>query len=1012
MKNYNFKNTLPYLIAIALLMMIAMWFFNPALKGYAIVQNDIIQSKGMTNDINAFRDTMTVEPHWTNGMFSGMPSTQISVSEQGHFTREIRKVLHLWMPEHIGQLFLLMAGFFFMALCMRVNVWIATVGAIAYGFSSFFIISIEAGHVNKVWAIVFIAPIVGSFILAYRGFLKWGILLSGFFMMLQLGSNHVQITYYTAMILSILGIYFLVKAIREKAYKNFGIATFGILALYGIAAMSTAANLLPTFEYTAETTRGKNNVTITPTLESNADNSTSGLDRDYIVQWSLGKSETATLFNPYAKGAHFVAIGNGELNERLQEMDEFNSEERQFIANSVQYYGDQPFTSGPVYIGSLVFLLAILGLFFIDSGIKWAFLAVALLSLFLAWGKNMMWFTDLFLDYVPMYSKFRAVTMILIILELAMPILMILMLHQLWQHRDNILSKKPLFLGITGGLFGLLTVLTLSPNLIGMTSQEERAKQANPQEVIFDEIARQVQMIPPQQLVQYGIQNPNDQQEIMNFVMQVTESQVQAFERNFPSLITFRKMIYNSYGTRSLVFVFLGLVLILLHLFIPSINRYVMTGGLGLLIAIDLIGINLIFMPNKGDDSNGEETVYAKWTPWEEQRYPHTPKPSDLQILEAEMAANPALQQRVAKAENSAKQFANEQEYSLRGKRNYIENKRFMAYRSATRHRMVDYDDPVFSSSRAAYFHESVGGYHGAKLQRYQNLIEFNYLPFDRSILNMLNVKYLVRGGQVEMNAGAMGNVWLATDLYTAKDENDEILNLGKRYFLNNETNDWILVVNDEKKKETEVYARERIYLVKGQDSIQLRWPDGLNKSDIAYFVEDARGKREWIPQLTFESDEFDSFKSLIRMEVKHNFSPNKLTIIPAESVKNVRTKGYNGQGSVALTKHQLNHLTYAFDSQDEQLVVFSEMYYKPGWTAFVDGKEVDHLRVNYVLRGLVVPAGKHTIEFKINDSTYQKGLVFARISSWVLLLLLFGAAAWDLKKTISSRKGSNSENQ
>ena len=1007
MKYINFKKSLPYLVALALLMAIAMWFFNPALKGYAIVQNDIIQSKGMSNDINAFRDTMTVEPHWTNGMFSGMPSTQISVSEQGHFTREIRTMLHLWLPEHIGQLFLLMAGFFFMALCMRINVWIATVGAIAYGFSSFFIISIEAGHVNKVWAIVFIAPLVGSFILAYRGFLKWGILLSGFFMMLQLGSNHVQITYYTAMVLSILGIYYLIKAIREKAFKTFGIATFGILALYGVAAMSTAANLLPTFEYTAETTRGQNKVTITPTLESNAENSTSGLDRDYIVQWSLGKSETATLFNPYAKGAHSVAIGNGELGDQLQEMEDFNSEERQFIANSVQYYGDQPFTSGPVYIGGLVLFLAILGLFFIDSGIKWAFLAVALLSLFLAWGKNMMWFTDLFLDYVPMYSKFRAVTMILIILELAMPALMILMLHQLWQNRENILLKRKLFLGITGGLFGLLIIFSMSPNMIGMTSEQERAKQANPQEIIFDEIARQVQSIPPQQLAQYGIQNPNDQNEIMDFVMQVTESQVQAFERNFPSLLTFRKMIYNSYGTRTIIFVLFGLGLILLHLFIPSINRKVMIGGLGVLIAIDLIGINLIFMPNKGDDS-GEETVYAKWTPWEEQRYPHTPKPTDLQILEAEMSLNPSVEQGVAKAENSAKQFADEKEFSLRGKRNYIENKRFMAYRSATRHRMVDYDDPVFSSSRAAYFHESIGGYHGAKLRRYQNLIEFNYLPYDRSILNMLNVKYLVRGGQVEMNSGAMGTVWLAKDIYVAKDENDEILNLGKRYFLNNETADWTLLVNDEKHKETEVYARERIFLVKGKDSIQLRWPDGLSKGEVAYFVEDARGKREWVPQATFENDELNSFTSLIRMEVKHNFSPSKMTIIPAEFKQVINKNGYSGSGNVSLTKHQLNHLTYAFDSPKEQLVVFSEMYYKPGWKAYIDNKEVEHIRVNYVLRGLVVPAGKHTIEFKINDSTYQQGLTLARISSWFLLLLIAGTALWDLKNKVSKKEESS----
>lgn len=999
MTRINFKKSLPYLISIAVIMAISMWFFNPALNGYAIIQNDIIQSKGMSNDISAFRDTMHVEPLWTNGMFSGMPSIQISVAEQGNFTREIRKMLYLGMPEHIGQVFLLMMGFLFMTLCMRINIWIATVGAIAYGFSSFFVISIEAGHVNKVWAIAFLAPIVGSFILAYRGYLKWGILLSGFFMMLQLGSNHVQITYYTAFVLAALGIYFLVSAIMKKSFKTFGIATVGILAMYALAALSTAANLFTTGEYTAETTRGKNNLTITPTLESNANNKTSGLDRDYIVQWSLGKSETATLLNPYAKGGHSVMIGNGELSDRLKEMDEFNSEERQFIANSVQYYGDQPFTSGPVYIGGIVLMLAIIGLFFIDSGIKWAFLSVALLSLFLAWGKNMMWFTDLFLDHVPMYSKFRAVTMILIVLEFAMPALLVLMLHQLWENRENILAKKAQFLGVTGGLTAILLFLTFSPDTIGMTSEAERAKISNPKEAIFQEVAQQVQMIPPQQLVQYGVQNPNDQTEVMNFIMQVTEAQTQAFERSFPSLITFRKMIYNDYGVRTLLFVIFGLGLVLLYLFVPSVNRYVMIGGLGILIAIDLISVNLIFMPNKGEEGSGGELVYEKWTPKEEQRYPHTPKPTDIQILEAEMAENPALANRVNNAERKAKQFADEQEYSMRGKRNYVENERFRAYKASTRHRMVDYDDPVFSSSRASYFHESVGGYHGAKLQRYQNLIEFNYLPYDRSVLNMLNVKYIVRNGQVERNPGAMGTVWLANDVYLAQNEDDEILNLGKRYQLTPESEDWQLLVNDEAKKSAQVYARERIYLVRGKDSVQLRWPDGLSRGDQAYFVEDANGRREWIPKITYENDEFNSFKSLVKLDVQHNFSPAKMTIIPNEYSSLVKKNGYTGKGNVELIKHQLNHLTYSFESNEEQLVVCSEIFYKPGWTAFIDGKEVDHLRVNYVLRGLVVPSGKHTIEFKVNDSTYKNGLQYARVSSWIMILLLLGAAALELKK-------------
>lgn len=998
MNKFNLKKSYPYLIAVAILMALSMWFFHPALSGYAIVQNDIIQSKGMANDIIAFRDTTGVEPLWTNGMFSGMPSNQISVKEQGNFNKELRQVLTLGLPEHIAQLFLMMLGFLFLGLSMRINVWVSTVGAIAFGFSSFYIISIEAGHVNKVWAIAFIAPIVASFIMAYRGQIKWGLILSAFFMMMQLASNHVQISYYTAIILAVLGIYFLVDTFKTKNYKVFGIATAGLLIAYAVAALSTAANLLPTQEYASATTRGVNQITITPTNEP-IDKATAGLDREYIVAWSLGKSETATLFNPYAKGGHSTMIGRGELAERLQESDNFNSQEKQFIANSVQYYGDQPFTSGPVYIGGLVLLLALIGLFFIQSGIKWAFFAVALLSLFLAWGKNLMWLSDFFIDYVPMYSKFRAVTMILIVLEFAFPVLLILILNQFWINKERIIEQKKKFLIVTGAGVVLTLILAFSPDLVGMKSQAEREKLNNGAEAMYAEIAREVYSMPAEQLMQYGVENPNDPKELSMFIEQVTNMQVESFESNFPSLISFRKMVFTSYGLRTFLFVLFGLGLIALYLFVPSINRYVMIGGVGALIAIDLISINLIYMPNTGEEGTGDEMIYEKWTKWEEQKYPHTPRPADIRILEAEMAANPKLEARVKKAEQTAASFAAEQEFTMRGKRNYVENERFRAYRAMTRHRVADYDENIFNTARTSYFHEAIGGYHGAKLKRYQNLIDFGYLPFDRAVLNMLNVKYLIRGGQVEANSGAMGNTWLTKSVFIAENENDEILQLGKRYALENHSPDWTLVVNDKKFTTTDVYARERIFFVKGTDSIPIQWPDGLAKGDTAFYVQDANGRKNWIPKIAMDADDKNSFSKLITLVVIHNFSPANLTIIPQDEKEKVEVKGYSGEGAIRLVKHQLNHLTYEFESSSEQLAVFSEMYYKAGWTAFIDGKEVDHLRVNYVLRGLPVPAGKHKIEFKINDSTYKKGLSIARIASWFVYLLLIGGVVSELAR-------------
>lgn len=999
-KKIDFKKIFPHLIALVIFILIAMWFFNPALKGFSINQNDIQQGIGMGNDIAGQYELEKVDPMWTNGMFSGMPANQISIKEHGNLNKPLRKALYLWLPDHIGQLFLLMAGFFFMACCLRINVWVSTVGAIAFAFSTFLIISIEAGHVNKVWAIIFMAPLVGSFVLTYRGYLKWGLILSAFFMSKQLYSNHVQITYYTAIILSILGVYYLVKSIKKGTLKNFIIGTIGLFAVYILGAAGNAASLLLTSEYTAETTRGTNQVTITPNNEPIA-KGTSGLDRDYIVSWSLGKSETATLFNPYAKGGHSIAIGGGELAEKLKDADDFNNEQKQFIAQNVQYYGDQPFTSGPVYIGALVFVLALLGLFFIKSGVKWAFFAIALLSLFLAWGKNMMWFSDLFIDFVPLYSKFRAVTMILVVLELVMPVLMILLLQQLYEHREEILKYKiPFAIGV-GALTLIMGVLAFAPNTIGMTSEAERERMNSLEEVTRQQIVQQVAAMPAEQLIQYGVADPNDEAQVNQLITMATQNQVQSFENNLPALLSFRKMIYTDYGKRSLMFIILGLGVILLYMFIPKIPKLAFVGALGALIAIDLIPINLIYMPNTEND-RGE---YDKWLPWEEQRYPHSPKSSDNKIMEAEMQINPKLAEKIKQLEKTARNFANDQNWTSLGVSRYVDNEKFRALTSATRYRVADLDDQIFNSARTSFFHESIGGYHGAKLKRYQNLIDFGYLPFDRAILNMMNVKYIVRDGNVEINPGAMGTVWLANDLYIAENENDEILKLGKTYSLKKEITDYDLLVNDQKIEAQDVFAGERIFLVKDKDSLKIQWPDGLAKGDTAYFVRDVNGRTNWVPKIALDSDNLNSFTTLLSLVVKENFNAKNLTILPKEFADKVNEKNFSGEGKIELTAHKLDHLTYTYTSNDEQLAVFSEMYYKPGWKAYVDGKEAEILRVNYVLRGLLVPAGKHEIVFKVNKDTHSQGVVIARISSWLIYLLLIGGLVHEFLKRREKEK-------
>jgi hypothetical protein len=1005
MKSYLTK-FIPHIVGILLFIIVASLYGKPVFDGYGVNQADVVNHKGMANDIVAFREVHdNKEPLWTDGMFGGMPATQISVAEQGNFNAIYTKILSLGLPHPADVLFLYFIGFFILALCFRVNPWIAVVGALVFGFSSYYIIIIEAGHNSKSFAIAYMAPVIGAFYLAYRRNLVWGVLLSMFFMMMQIGANHLQITYYLGFLLVALGVHELIHAWCKKEMKRFGMATIGVLFAYALAGLSTSANLFTTSEYAKETIRGKNNLTITPDLKSNSHLATDGLDKDYITQWSYGKSESLTLMIPYAKGGETTLIGNGEFAEKLRDSD-LTRTEKEFVSNSLQYWGDQPFTSGPVYVGALTFLLAVLGLFFIQSSIKWPLFIITLLTLFLSWGKNMMWLTNLFLDYLPMYSKFRAVTIILVILELCIPILAILFLHQLFENKSTIVAQKKKFFIVSGSALAIVLFLAASPSITGLFSTSEMDKMSDPQLFIGQEVRQQIKRIPAEQLAQYGVQNPNNPQEVEQFTLAVIDQQVTAYENNIPALKSFRGSIFSGDTMRSFGFMLFGLLLILLYLLSNSINKYIMLSGVGALMVFDLVSFDLKYLGQEGKDGVGGTVQYKHWIPMEEKLYPHTPKESDLQILESEMARNPELSDRVNQVAQQAERYAREKEFTRTGKTNYVQRERFRVYREMTRFRVADYTDPMFSSSRAAYFHRSLGGYHGAKLQRYQNLIEFDFIPYDQQIVNMLNTKYIVQqtgqGPAVRENPKALGNAWLTKKLIQVETEDEEILHLGKKYTISAENN-WKLRVNDDLISSGVVYGREEVIAYQGADSVLVQWPDGLAPSEKAFLVQDVNGNVNWIPEVVASLDTLNSFTKLVSLEVIHNFVPAQMTIINNEYKDFVSNSDYTAEGTINLVDHRLDYLKYEFNSQTEQLAVFSEIYYPAGWRAKIDGKEVEHLRVNYILRGLKVPAGNHIIEFELNDDTYQKGITVARISSWLVLLILIGGVVFQLYRTKKS---------
>jgi hypothetical protein len=861
---------------------------------------------------------------------------------------------------------------------------------VAFGLSTYSIILLEVGHVTKLFAIVFMAPVVGAFILAYRRNLLWGIILSAVFMALELGSNHVQITYYLGFILLAIGIYEFIEAIRYKTYKKFAFATIGILAAYGLAAMTGAANLLPTQKYAEQSIRGANDLSISPDLTSNHTNSTDGLDKDYVTGWSYGKSESLTFFIPFAKGGKTVAIGNGNYTDKLMNSD-FSKEEKEYINGSNQYWADQPGTSGPVYFGALTFLLAVLGMFFIKSPIKWPLFAVSVLTLLLSWGKNLMWFTDFFLEHVPLYNKFRAVTIILVVMQVTIPLLAMLFLNELWKNKEAILEQKKKFFIISGAFLGFMLLLIASPSLTGLNSQAEKDQLQNADVQIESSIRSQIAQMSAEQLQQYGV-NPNDKEGLEQFIQKVTQQQVESFQNNFPALKSFRTSIFREDATRSFLFMAIGLILVLLIMRSKSTsNQYFLLGGIGLLILIDMTSVDLKFL-NQDEYDNRDE--FKQWMPADYRMYPLAPNTSDEQILGQEMSTNPALENAVIKAEQDAIAYTREKEFSPEAKRNYIQNERFRAYNRMTHFRVVDLTENVFNSSRASYFHESIGGYHGAKLRRYQNMIEFGYLPSNQTILGMLNTKYIVQGTveqpNVRINPSALGNAWLVPSIEYVKNSNEAILSLGNRYKIDAKNN-WNIYVNDEKKNNTTVYGRENIFGVKGQDTVRFNWPNGLTAGVKASYVRDVNGSVNWVPAMTLENDTANSFETIVNMEVTYSFQPKDVAVVLDEYKSYLGKDTFTAQGTVELVKSDLNDLKYNFNSSSDQLVVFSEVYYPIGWKVTIDGKDAEYIPVNYILRGIKVPAGKHTIEFNFVDETYNTGLIIARISSWLIILLLIG---------------------
>jgi hypothetical protein len=682
LKSADFSKVLPYAAALAVFFIIIAIYFYPVLEGKKLSASDMVHFKGMSKEIVDYREKTGEEALWTNNMFGGMPAYQISVKYSKNLMNDVHRIIRLGFHLPIGMVIIYLLGFYFLLLVLKINPWLSLAGAIAFAFSSYFFIIFEAGHTSKAYAIGYMAPVLASVILTYRGKYILGPILAAFFISLEILSGHPQITYYLLILLLIYGIVELINHYKQKQLANFFKASGLLLAAALLAVLTHVASLWNTYEYSEYSLRGKTELT------SDMDNRTSGLDKDYATHWSYGIPETMTLLIPNFNGgsSQGALSKNSETFEVLTQNRVPNAEK--IIEALPLYWGPQPMTSGPVYVGALVFFLFIFSLFYLKGPIKWWGIAATLLSIMLAWGKNFMPLTDFFLDYFPLYNKFRAVTMILVLAELTMPLLAFIALDKYLKDNDKrkALKQLKISLYIVGGL--LIFFILFAGSLFSFSGQSD-TRMGLPDWLMSAIQADRLKML------------RNDAIRSLIFI-----------------LLTFGLLWAYAKGKLKLTYVFILVPLLVLADMWPVNKRYL------------------------NDDDFIRKSLVDN---------PYQATKADLDILKD---TDPS-------------------------------------------YRVYNFNEAFDGSARTSYFHKNIGGYHGAKMRRYQEVVDHclikeremlvsafseNTMPVgialsNASVFNMLNTRYFIVNSNAEplRNPFALGNAWFVKNYRLVNNADEEI---------------------------------------------------------------------------------------------------------------------------------------------------------------------------------------------------------------------------------------------
>ena len=842
----NYKKFLPDVLAVLFFVAVSvLYFIVPIRDGLVLTGHDHTGGVGSGVEMEQYRATHNGErTRWTNTLFCGMPTYQMSPSYRSTETLStLERVYQLGLPglsAYAAYVFMMLLGFYIMLRAFNFRVWMAALGAVLWAFSSYYFIIIQAGHIWKLLTLSFIPPTIGGMVLCYRGKYLLGIVVTGFFSAMQVLSNHVQMSYYFLFVIGLMALAFLIDAIRQKTFTKWLRATlcFAIGGILGVCI--NLSNLYHTWEYSKESMRGKSE--LTQKTKDPADQTSSGLERSYITMWSYGIGETWTLLVPNTKGGASQPLASNETAMKYAK-SEFAPIYRAFT----QYWGEQPGTSGPVYVGAFVLMLFWLSFFIVKGPMKWCLLAATALSILLSWGKNFMGFTDFFLDYVPMYDKFRTVASILVIAEFTIPLLAMLALKKVIEDPDCLRGKEDhlarkhyitISFALTGGMALLFWLMP---------------------DVFFGNYISTSDQMYMQQYVSAG------------YVPQEMAGQILA------NMSEMRRAMFTADALRSFIIVAIGTILLLAYRF-GKLKSTPMVAGIILLCLVDMWGVNKRYL-NDGMFTKPQAN---------EQAFPQT------------------------------------------------DADRLICQDTDTYYRVLNLSVSTFNDNTTSYYHKSIGGYHPAKLRRYQELIE-EHLQGEMGRINRAVVE---SAGHLEDCPG---------------DSLFPVLNMLNTKYV-------ILPLKDD-----------------GKLPVQNPW---------------AQGNGWFVSGIDYVPDADAEIAALHTTDLRHEAVVDE----KFSDILGKETFRVDSAATVKLTGYEANRLAYRVSSQKGGVVVLSEIYY-PGWTCTIDGEPTDIARANYVLRAIKVPAGEHEVVMTFDPQTVHVTETIAYGALALLALMLIALLAFSLRR-------------